>query len=134
MKVGTVLAAVAVLFVAGVAMADDAKPTSRGIYGQIVSVAADGNIVVKVNTSPTESKEVTVTTDAKTVVTLDGKDAKVADLKKDMWAMVQPSEGTATKIVATAEKPVVKAPPAGAAPGGAIGGAQNPTLVPKNPG
>jgi preprotein translocase subunit YajC len=120
MKVGTVLAAVAILCMAGVAFADDAKPVSRGIYGQVVTAAgADGKIVVKVG-----EKEVTVATDANTAVTLDGNAAKVADVKKDMWVAVQPSEGTATKITATTTKPVYKAPPA--APGAPANPAQGP--------
>ena len=118
MKLGTVLAAVAVLCMVGVVMADEAK-VSRGIYGQVVTAAgADGKLVVKVS-----DKDVTVATDAKTVVTLDGKAARLADVLKDMWVTVQPGEGTATTITATTTKPVYKAPP-GAAPGGA----QNPAI------
>lgn len=123
MKVGTVLAVVAILGMVGVAFAEDAKPVSRGFFGQVVS-AADGKVVVKVG-----DKEVTVATDAKTVITLDGKEAKVSDLKKDLYVIVTPSEGTASKIVATTERPwktPTTAPGAGAAPG-----AQ--TLVPINP-
>ena len=126
MKVGTVLAAVAILCMVGTAVADEAK-VDRGLYGQVISVAADGKVVVKVKTAKDE-KEVTVATDAKTAVTLDGKDAKVSDLKKDMYVVVTPGEGTATKIVATTEKPGTKTPP-GAAPGGP----PNPAPGPRNP-
>jgi hypothetical protein len=112
MKVATVLALVAVLGVASVAMAQDANapardPNMRPLMGQVVSVAADGNVVVKprAGRGGADVAEVTVATDTKTVVTVDGKDAKVADLKKDLYVVVTPAKGVATKIVATTEAP-----------------------------
>ena len=106
MKVATVLAVVAVLGIASFAMAQDANAPAKapGLRGQIVSVAADGNVVVKV-TSRKGDKEVTVATNKDTVVTIDGADKKVADLTKDLYVVVTPAEGTATKIVATKEAP-----------------------------
>lgn len=99
---------VAVLLGLGmIALADDAAPKHGhdGIGGQIVKV--DGaNVIIKKHARGDEvAKEVTVVTDDKTVVTIDKKDAKVADLKADLYVYVMPAEGTATKIVASTEKP-----------------------------
>jgi hypothetical protein len=104
MKVATVLAVVAVLGMASFAMAQDANAPARvrPLVGQVVSVA-DGNVVVK--TMGKNAKEVTVATNKDTVVTIDGADKKVADLTKDLYVVVTPAEGTATKIVATKEAP-----------------------------
>jgi len=77
----------------------ETKPTAPAtLHGKVVKV--DGaNVVVK-----TYLKEVTVATDDKTVVTLDGKEAKVADLKAGMYVVVTPAEGIATEIKATSPK------------------------------
>jgi hypothetical protein len=76
------------------------------LCGTVVKV--DGaNVVVKAG-----GNEVTVVTDDKTVVTLDGKEAKVADLKADMHVVVTPAEGTATEIKAKSPKVNRDAPPA----------------------
>ena len=106
MKLGKVLAVVAVLGLAGVAMAQDtatrpARDPNRPLVGQVVSVA-DGNVVVKMGRNATE---VTVATDAKTTVTIDGKESKVADLTKDLYVTITPAKGVAEKIVATKEAP-----------------------------
>lgn len=90
-----------VLAIGGIAMVAQAKDkaapkTDAPLKGKVVKV--DGvNVTVAVG-----KKEVVVVTDDKTVVTVDGKDAKVADLKADMKVVVTPATGTATKIVATA--------------------------------
>ena len=90
-----------VLAIAGIAMVAQAKDK-----------AAKGDPVLKGTVSKVDGANVTVTTakkgdvvvatDDKTVVTVDGKDAKVADLKADMKVVVTPATGTATKIVSTA--------------------------------
>lgn len=108
MKAAKILSVVAVLGLVGMLFAQDAASRpARGLMGQITKV--DGaKITVKPMARPnaTEApKEVVVTTDDKTVVTLDGKDAKVSDLKADLYVRVTPADGTATKIVATTEKP-----------------------------
>ncbi|MBI5725521.1 MAG: hypothetical protein HZA50_16305 [Planctomycetes bacterium] len=46
-----------------------------------------------------------VQTNDKTTVTIDDKDAKVADLKKGMYLRIEPPEGIAVKIIAKT-KPV----------------------------
>ena len=106
MKIGIALAAVAVLCLAGMARADGA-PKPEAQVGQIVSVEADGT--VKVDTG---DKVITVTTDEKTAVLIDGKTSGVDNLKKGMYATVTPARGTATNIVATTAKPGAKPRPA----------------------
>jgi preprotein translocase subunit YajC len=71
---------------------------SGTLQGKVVSVNG-ANVVVKV-----AKKEVTVATDDKTVVTLDGNAAKVGDLKAGMHVVVTPAEGIATEIKATSPK------------------------------
>jgi preprotein translocase subunit YajC len=67
------------------------------LHGKIVSVDTDkGTLVVK----PKAGDNVTVATDANTKVTLDGKDAKLADLKADMMVVVAPATGIAKTIAA----------------------------------
>jgi len=86
--------------------ADGTKP-DKPVKGKIVSVAADGTNVV-VMTSGKKANEVTVTTDDKTKVTIDGADAKLSDLKKDQWVEISPGIGLATSIKATTKKPEKK--------------------------
>ena len=90
------------------ALADDqptTKPHGDHIGGKIVKV--DGaNLVIKTWAhGDQESKEVTVKTDDKTVFTLDGNDAKLADMKADLFVRVTPREGTATKVEAFTKPP-----------------------------
>ena len=108
MKIAKVLALVSILGLAAAAWAEGeatSKPVRpRGLRGKVVKV--DGaNVVVKTWARQGEGKDVTVVTDDKTVVTLDEKEAKVADLKADMYVLVTPAEGTAEKIVATTKAP-----------------------------
>lgn len=114
MKVAKLLALVAILGMVGFAMAQDApkKERTRGIFGKIVKV--DGkNIVVATRTRGSEdTKEVTVATDDKTVVTLDEKEAKLADLKADMFVRITPATGTAEKVIASTKMPERKKKPA----------------------
>jgi hypothetical protein len=76
--------------------ADEAKPAT--LKGTVVKVE-EAKVTVKVG-----DKEVVVVTDSKTVVTLDGKDAKVADLKAGLRVSVTPVEGVATTIKARTPK------------------------------
>jgi hypothetical protein len=101
MKLAKVLAAVAVLGFVGMAMAQEApKEKPKGLYGKIVKVEGTDVTVKTMARRGTEGKEVVVKTDDKTVVTIDGKDAKFADLKEGYFVRVTPAEGTATKIAA----------------------------------
>ena len=114
MKVATLLALVAVLGMVGVAVAAEGdapkKTRTPGIWGKIVKVEGT-NIVVAARTRGSEdTKEVTVATDDKTVVTLDGKEAKLANLKADMFVRITPATGTAEKVVAMTKMPERKKP------------------------
>jgi hypothetical protein len=104
MRIASLLAVAGILGLAGVALADAAsKPMRDGIGGKIVKM--DGaNITIKCHGQ--DGNEVVVTTDDKTVVTIEGKDAKVADLKVDLHVWVTPKEGMATKIVASTKMPM----------------------------
>ena len=82
----------------------DGKKKEKPVRGQIISVAADGTSVVIMTAGKTAS-EMTITTDAKTKVTVDGTEAKLADLKKDLYVLVTPGTGVATTITATTAKP-----------------------------
>ena len=90
------------------------------LAGQVFGVEAAklptlAGVVVKVEEAKVTVKageqEVVVVTDAKTAVTVDGKEAKVADLKAGQKVVVTPVEGIATKI--KAHTPRVEAPKAG---------------------
>jgi len=107
MKVGKLLALAAILCMVGVAMAQDAPKDApkqerpKGIAGKIKSVDGMKLVITKRAREGQEATEVTVTADDKTVVTLDRKEATMADLKADMFVFVTPETGTAEKIVAS---------------------------------
>jgi len=101
MKLANVLAAVVILSFAGSVLAQTATRPARGLRGTIVKVDGTNVVVKTMARGGAESKEVTVATDDKTAVTIEGKEAKVADLKAGLLVNVTPTEGTATKITAT---------------------------------
>jgi ribosomal protein L14E/L6E/L27E len=105
MKTWTKLVAILaiVALVSAVNAADPAKPAkAKRLRGQVIKV--DGtNLVIK-SGKKGEEKEVTVATDAKTVVTIDGKDGKLADLKEGQRVQITPDTGTAEKIEVRAPK------------------------------
>jgi len=70
--------------------ADEKK--AKNVRGEVVKV--DGNKV----TIKAKDKEIVVTTDDKTEVTIEGNAAKLADLKPGQIVVVTPAEGTAQKI------------------------------------
>jgi hypothetical protein len=86
----------------------------RPLKGVIQSVSADGASLTLTAGKKTSPMEVTVTTDVNTKVTLDGKEAKLSDLKAGLYALVTPSTGTAKEIKASTEKPKKNAPAGGA--------------------
>ena len=96
------IAVLALVGFCGVAIAADkpaaagdkpAKKAADGVGGEVVSV--DGtNVKIKGK----DGAEVTVATDANTAVMIDGKEAKVADLKAGQKVRVSPATGTAAKI------------------------------------
>jgi len=114
MKVSKLMALVAVLCIVGVALAAEEAPKKapRGIFGKIASV--DGaNIVVekRVSRDSKETTKVTVVTDDKTEITLDGNAAKIGDLKEGMFVMITPATGTAEKVRASTKAPEFKKKP-----------------------
>jgi hypothetical protein len=101
-----VLAVLAILaMVSAVNAADDApKPkNNKGLRGKVVKV--DGTNLVISSGKKGEEKEVTVATDAKTVVTIEGKEGKLADLTAGQRVVVTPPTGTAEKIEVPMPKP-----------------------------
>jgi len=98
-----VLLAVVILGLIGVAQAQvQGKQKAKGekkpsVSGVVVKVEGE-KLVVKVAPKGGDAKEVTVTTDNKTKVTLDGKKAALGDLKEGMKVKVTPDTGTAQKI------------------------------------
>ena len=94
-----------VAMVSAVHAADDAaKPKkNNGLRGKVVKV--DGTNLVISSGKKGEEKEVTVATDAKTVVTIEGKEGKLADLTAGQRVVVTPATGTAEKIEVPMRKP-----------------------------
>ena len=104
------IAAFAVLFAVGfTSLAHAAKPAKgdKPAVGQIKSIAEDGKSITIMSMGKTPT-EMTITLDDKTVITLDGKEAKLKDLKADLYVTVKPGTGTATTVDATVEKPAKK--------------------------
>jgi hypothetical protein len=93
----TAVAMIALLgFVGFTQAAKEAKPkTTKGHF-----VKVDGQVLTYKGGAKGTGKEHTVKIDDKTKVTIDGKDAKVADLKADAVIDVTEVEGTATAIAA----------------------------------
>jgi len=75
------------------------KKAGKALHGSVVKVDGD-KLTIKA-----KEKETVVATDANTKVTIDGKDAKLADLKEGQVVTVTPAEGTAQTIVVAAAKP-----------------------------
>jgi hypothetical protein len=95
MKVSYLLAAVAILGLAGFAMAaKGGGKAPAGLIGKVVSVSGT-DVTVKA-----KSGEVVVKTDASTTVTIDGAASSVDKLTAGMMVTVTPETGVATKIVA----------------------------------
>jgi hypothetical protein len=77
--------------------AKPAKPAKKaGLKGSVVKV--DGSNLVISAGKKTEAKEVTVATDDKTVITIEGKPGKLADLKPGQKVVITPETGTALTI------------------------------------
>ena len=102
MKLWTTVLAVLALAVmtAAVPAADKsakaAKAKKAGLKGSVVKV--DGSKLVISAGKKSDAKEVTVETDDKTVVTVEGQPAKLADLKPGQKVVVTPETGTAQTI------------------------------------
>ncbi|MBI5723686.1 MAG: hypothetical protein HZA50_07000 [Planctomycetes bacterium] len=130
-NVALMLAVVAVLglVVGTVVVAQDAPKTDppkadqpKPLVGKVAKAADDKGVLEVTPFKRVKEGEkvenVKVATDDKTVVTLDGKEAKLADLKEGLFVKVTPAEGTATKIEATTEAPKRPGRPGGDKPRG----------------
>ena len=79
----------------------------KGLRGQVTSFSGDekkGSLAVT-SGGKKNAQDVTVETDDKTTVSIDGNPAKVTDLKAGLYVMISPAEGTAATITATTSKP-----------------------------
>ena len=95
MKAARMLAALAMVglcFAAGYGA--DTKTDAKPLVGSIVKV--DG---VKITVKAAD-KEVAVTTDTNTKFVVNGKDAKIGDLKATMSVTITPADGIALKVEA----------------------------------
>ncbi len=72
------------------------------VKGKITKI--DGKTLTISSGKKGEEKDVTVTVDDKTTYTVDGKDAKLEDLKEGQRITVTPATGTATHIEVMAPK------------------------------
>jgi hypothetical protein len=103
-----VLVAVVVMGVVGIAMAQDGadkpKDKPKVLRGTVVKVDGTNVTILTRASKDAEAKEVIVATDEKTKITIDGKEAKLEDLKKDIRVQVTPDTGTAVEIKARAPK------------------------------
>jgi hypothetical protein len=84
-----------------------AKGGKKGVRGKVTSFTGDaskGSLTVT-SGGKKNPQDVTVETDDKTSVTLDGNPAKVTDLKSGLWVTVSPAEGTAATITASTTRP-----------------------------
>ena len=99
---------VALGFVSAVSAKDAAKgdKAGSGVKGLVTKVSGD-KITVKSGHGDA-AKEVEISTDANTKVTIDGKEGKVADIKEGHHVSVTPSSGTALTIEAHSGSPSKK--------------------------
>ena len=113
MKVAKLLALAVVLGMVGIAVAAEGDAPKRtrppGLRGQIVKVEGTNVVIKKWAREEADRKEVTVDASG-AAVTIDGAEAKLADLKAGMYAAITPETGKAEKIVATTKRPERKKP------------------------
>ena len=83
------------------------QPADHGLHGKIVRVDG-GNVVVSVRPKGEQVQEVTVKTDDKTAVRVDGKVAAMGDLKAEMILYARLTGETATRITAWSKPPTTQ--------------------------
>lgn len=99
--VSKLLALVVVFGIAGLVSAKDAS-AAKPVHGHFVKL--DGkNIVIK-SGHKGEEKEVSVPTDDKTTVTIDGKSATLSDLKEGQNVTITETNGVASHVEVAAHK------------------------------
>lgn len=107
MKLGKLFVVIALLGVAGMVMAQPASRPGRmrGVAGKIVKIDGMKITASQMARPGMEAKEVVITTDDKTTFKLDEKEAKLSDLKVDMFVRAMPAEGVATEVNAFTKMP-----------------------------
>lgn len=121
MKVAKLLAFAAVLGMVSMAMAADKKPPKEkgkrvpSIRGKILEINGANLVIGKRTRGSKDVEKVTVATNAETKVTLDRKEATVAELKVDMYVSITPENASETvpaaKIMAMSKMPERKPRP-----------------------
>jgi hypothetical protein len=79
-----------------------AKHDPNSVVGKVQKV--DGNTLTLLQGHGKKAGEVTVTTDANTLIRVNGQVGKLADIQPGMRVVVSPNTGTATKVVAMTPK------------------------------
>ncbi len=114
---GLVVAMFALCMFVGTSFAKEAgagkgnRAAKADVVAGKISAAADAQGKIKVTKRAKDAaaaEEITVATDANTVVTIDGAAGKVSDLQVGMVVKISPATGTATKIEATSKKPAAR--------------------------
>jgi hypothetical protein len=102
-KLLAMVAVVGLVSYALVAAEGDAPKRPAGLRGVITAVAgADGILTIKkMAKEEADRVEVKVLTNADTKVTIEDKDAKVADLKADMRVLITPEDAGKDKAAVT---------------------------------
>jgi hypothetical protein len=100
------MTALVLLLMVGLTGVAEAAKKEKAVKGQISAI--DGAKITVTTGGKKNPATVDVTTDDKTMVTRDGKDAKVADLKVGDYVSITPDTGTAEKITASTTKPEKK--------------------------
>ena len=116
--VSKMLALVVALGFVSAVSAKDAGGKSSAVKGLVTKVSGD-KITIKSGHGDA-AKEMEISTDTNTKVTIDGKDGKVGDIKEGNHVSVTPSSGTATAIEVHTGSPSKKGgdKPAGDKPAG----------------
>src|SRR5258706_12300982 len=90
--------AIVMMVSAAVHAADKANPAKKTpLKGTVIKVEGT-NLVINPAKKGEDKKEVTIATDAKTVVTIEGKEGKLAALHEGKKVAIPPDPGTAEKI------------------------------------
>lgn len=107
-KLGMILALLAVCGLATTAFAKSTKTAkAKGdapFKGKISAAVDSAGVISVVPDGKTDADAVKISTNDQTVVTIDKKSAKVADLKVGMTVLVTGTNGLATKIDAKSAK------------------------------
>ncbi|MCE5326424.1 MAG: hypothetical protein LLG01_08410 [Planctomycetaceae bacterium] len=89
-------AAIAFYAIAVNAQTTAAADTTADYSGVIMRIDPGNSVVIKVS-----DKEISIPTDSKTVILIDGKEGRAINLAKNMPVTVRTINGTAVRIVAT---------------------------------